>query len=293
MNSSSPELRVPAERLPEAGLVDLLHLVHGVAGKLAVDFFVAGAMARDLILYNVFGQKPSRLTLDVDLGIRVSGWGQFRALKDALLQTGAFSAAPGTDYRLHYRPARMPLDLVPFGQIETTEGKIAWPPNGDWEMNVAGFEEAQKAALSVEIAHGFSVPVASLPAIALLKLVAWQERRNATNKDAADLLLLLKSYATAGNLDRLYDIETQWLEAFDHHPDLAGAALLGQDSALLCTPSTTALIKGILTTSTLRQLLTDQMVRASSGVADLGNAGNPERYLEAFARGFTALGGDS
>ena len=289
MNDSSPDLYVPAERSPDSDLVDLLRLVHKTCKNCGIDYFVAGAMARDLILYHAFGEKPSRLTRDVDLGIRVTDWDQFSALKTALIQTGQFSAVAVLEHRLDFQQRLLPLDLVPFGEIQTSAGTIAWPPKGDIVMNVAGFAEARRAALSVEIVPGFAVPVASIPSLAILKLVAWSDRNAENNKDASDLLLLTKSYASIGNHDRLYDRENALLQQHDYNPDLAGAALLGKDAALICSSEATQIIQGILGTKKLRQRLIDHMIRSSSEIGNIHTNQNPEHYLDAFARGFSGM----
>lgn len=289
MNDSSPDLHVPAERAPESDLVDLLRIVHKTCKTCGIDYFVAGAMARDLILFHVFGEKPGRLTRDVDLGIRVNDWDQFRALKTALTQTGHFSAVAEIEHRLLYRQGLLPLDLVPFGDIQSSASTIAWPPTGDIVMSIAGFSEARRAALSIEIVVGFIVPVASIPSLAILKLVAWNDRHAKTNKDASDLLLLTKTYASIGNLDRLYESECVLLQEHDYHPGLAGAALLGKDAALLCLPEAAQIIQGILRSHHLRQRLIDQMIRSSSAIGSVGTDENPEPYLDAFARGYTGM----
>jgi predicted nucleotidyltransferase len=53
----------------------------------------------------------------------------------------------------------MPLDLVPFGQIEQPEGSIVWPPGGDTVMNVLGFQEAVDSAVQVEVDNGLAFPL--------------------------------------------------------------------------------------------------------------------------------------
>lgn len=40
-------------------------------------YFVAGAMARDLVLVNAFGLPPGRATRDIDFGIAAESWEQF------------------------------------------------------------------------------------------------------------------------------------------------------------------------------------------------------------------------
>jgi predicted nucleotidyltransferase len=93
-------------------------------------------------------------------------------------------------------------------------------------MNVAGFEENFGLVR-------FSVHVASISGLTLLKLVAWLDRGRETNKDAADLYRLHTANADAGNTDRLYDHEMDLLEAVSFDIELAGAELLRHDVARL------------------------------------------------------------
>ena len=71
-----------------------------------------------------------------------------------------------------------------------------------------------------------------LPMLAILKVIAWSERHTtAPRKDAADLLLILKSYLDAGNQQRLYDEAAHLLDQNDFDYERAGAWLAGQDAA--------------------------------------------------------------
>ena len=98
-------------------------------------------------------------------------------------------------------------------------------------MSVAGFTEALETAVAVTLPGGVSIDVASIPALALLKVWAWKDRRySAPGKDASDLWMLLRHYAEAGNEDRLYGEESEVLEAYAFDLDEAGACLLGKDA---------------------------------------------------------------
>jgi predicted nucleotidyltransferase len=103
-------------------------------------------------------------------------------------------------------------------------------------MNVAGFEEALTTSIAMELAEGLSVRVASLPGLALLKMLAWSDRGHESNTDATDLYRLLTAYADAGNTDRLYERELGLLEEMGFDMELAGAELLGRDVSGLCSP---------------------------------------------------------
>lgn len=123
-------------------------------------------------------------------------------------------------------------------------------------MNVAGFDEALRAAVLVKIDETLTVKVASLPGLTILKFIAWLDRRGETNKDATDLYTLLSTYADAGNTDRLYSEELSLLETAEFDLELAGAQLLGQDVARICEAECLRTIDGILQS----EQLTEQMI---------------------------------
>jgi predicted nucleotidyltransferase len=85
----------------------------------------------------------------------------------------------------------------------------------------------------VDAGHGLIVRVVSIPALAALKLLAWDERGLLDNKDAQDLLFLLQHYHEAGNQVRMYDEAIGLLQAAAFDLSLAGAALLGQDTRII------------------------------------------------------------
>ena len=58
------------------------------------EYVVIGATARDLILERGYNIPTTRATIDIDLGIEVEDWNQFKKLKDMLLATGRFTDTP-------------------------------------------------------------------------------------------------------------------------------------------------------------------------------------------------------
>src|SRR5260370_39420736 len=149
----------------------------------------------------------------------------------ALLATDHF-APSRVEHRLFLKTpqgtTKIPIDLIPFGGV--AEGDtIAWPPDRDTVMTVAGFEDALAASVQVQVNATLSLPVVSLAALAILKLFAWQDRKT-NDKDALDLYRVISTYADAGNTDRLYDSEISLLELLNYDLELAGAALAGRDA---------------------------------------------------------------
>lgn len=290
MADTSPKFATRPDRPVDPLLVDILRRVDIATRELGIDYFVGGALARDLILLHVFGKDTGRATRDVDLGICIDDWARLDTLRASLIQGGHFAEQPNVAHRLIYQPVEhafgIPLDLLPFGGVERSDGTIAWPPGMDIVMNVAGFAEARASALRVEVVDSLVVPVTSLPSLAILKLIAWRDRHPETPKDATDFLLIARHYADAGNFDRLYETESALLQAADFDPELAGAMLLGKDAHAVCSDSTVQIMTGILTDALLKQRLIDQLLSAVLTSGDAAGSARVGRYIDAFQSGF-------
>jgi len=290
VTNTLPKLSTRPDSPVDLLLIDILRRVDVVAREQGIDYFVSGALARDLILLHVFGKDTGRATRDVDLGICIDDWGKLDSLKASLIQGGNFTEQAKSAHRLIYRATDtsfgIPLDLLPFGGVENADATIAWPPGMDIVMNVAGFSEACTSALMVEVAERVVVPVTSLPSLAILKLIAWRDRHLETTKDATDFLLIARNYHDAGNTDRLYETESALLQATDFDPEMAGVMLLGKDAAAVCLTVTAQSIESILTNAQLRQRLIDQILRVTLSSGDAASSSRVDRYLDAFHHGF-------
>ena len=125
----------------------------------------------------------------------------------------------------------MEVDLIPFGGLENADGTISWPPHGDIVMSVLGLEGALKSSIDALLPSGQQVSVVSLPMLAVLKILAWSERRmSAPRRDSFDFMLVLQNYLDAGNAERLYSEATHLLENPDFDYERAGAWLAGKDA---------------------------------------------------------------
>jgi predicted nucleotidyltransferase len=235
--------------------IDVLRAIDSTAKKIGVTYFISGATARDILLSNVYGFAVDRATSDIDVAIVVNSWAHFNETRQYLLSTGAFRAG-STPCRIYYAGesdhSGYPIDILPFGSIESPPGIVAWPPHQDSQLNVMGFGEALTSATLIDIGEGLAIPFASLPSLAALKILAWADRGNVTSKDALDLAKLLRCYAGAGNQDRLYSEKSEILEVAGYNLELAGSRLLGLD---VCRSLRSA------TVGRLRQILTDAQSR--------------------------------
>lgn len=271
----------------KTGLVATLATLDQAAHKLGINFFVIGATARDLILEHGQGAPNERATYDVDFAIQVANWTQFDSLKTALLAKG-FSANGHPPHRLADAHSRI-IDIVPFGPIAENE-QLVWPPDNDTKMSVAGFDEAFRAAISVQINEletPLVIRVASVAGIALLKIIAWGDRDRALRrKDAQDLAYLCQYYHRIHSIsNQLY--EQQIMEMFDWQEEIASGYKLGCDAATLSTLATRQTIYSLLNRPFERQGF-DRLV-AEAIAQNTSNEALTRAILEAFKQGFLVV----
>jgi len=204
--------------------------VTGALGALGIHGIVVGAIARDLHMHYGAGIPVQRRTEDIDFAFMVSGWTEFDVLRVRLIESGSCRAIEGKQHRLRHRNG-IAVDLVPFGSIETGDRRIAWPPTGDVVMDVFGFQESVAKAEDVMLPGNIKIQIVCLPALALLKIVAWEDRhRRSPGKDAADLMLISRNYLSVGaNSKRLWDEFAEWTEAPDFDYEHSSARMLGHD----------------------------------------------------------------
>lgn len=290
MTAIWPMLKIRPDKPLEATQLEIMRHVDQVARSLDLRYFVAGALARVILLEHVHGQSPGPATRDIDFGVTVKDWPTFQSMKNGLIGTGAFESAPGIAQRLIYIRSihRSWIDLVPFGGIEQDGRMIAWPPDLAMVMNVAGFSEAADAAIEVEIARGLTLAVASLPSLVVLKLITWLDRwPENRGKDAQDFFHILSRYAEAGNMDRLYDSEQDLMARADFDPDLAGAGLLGEEAAQLCLPETASLITQLFSDNKEFERFTGHILSEAQMDRDSVRADKVRRYLDLFISSFS------
>lgn len=251
----------PLNPVTQAVLVSLQE----VAKDFEVEYFVIGATARDILMAHVFGIDPWRGTRDVDFAVAVENWIQFDSIKQALVDSGNFEVSPDQSHRLYYRRSQFdtgyPLDLIPFGAVERPGHLIAWPPDMEVLMSVAGYAEALASAVRVDIGSGVVAHVVSIPALTALKILAWNDRGLLSGRDAEDFNFLLRNYHHVVE-DRLFDEAYSLLEAAGYDLKLAGASLLGYDSNVILGVSTREAVLAVLRDARKRDRLVIHMDRS-------------------------------
>jgi len=214
-------------------LKELLQKLTVYFDSIDTKFYIIGATARDIIFSAIHNQEPGRKTFDLDIAIAIPNWDDFEKISADLSNLDDFKKSTDQKQRFHYKGI-YELDIVPFGEIAKEDQNIYWPPEEDHAMSVKGFSEVAKNTIALNVDEEFTVNVASLPGIFILKLIAWKDRHNKTGKDADDISFIIDSYLEI-NEDNLeeknYDIYDD--DKYDTYN--AGAILIGRDLKKLFT----------------------------------------------------------
>lgn len=151
--------------------------------ELHIPFGIIGALVTELLL----DARPRRMTNDADVLVIVDSIADFNALKDRLAAYGFTRTR--LSHRMQHRDGGL-MDLLPFSATIAPDGRLQL--DDGVVFNTAGFSQVVPNAVSTSIEGGPNLPVAPLPLYALLKLVAFSDRRAA--KDLGGVLHCLEHY---------------------------------------------------------------------------------------------------
>ena len=233
----------------DSSYISAIKEIKKVADSLKISFFIIGALARDIIMEYFYEIKAPRMTMDIDLGIKVSSWNKFEKLIDILERSGKFKRLK-EKHRILYNGIM--VDIIPFGGISDKNERIIWPPENEVVMSVMGFNEAYNYSTLARLqdSPNLEIKVPTLPGLAILKLFAWKDNYPNRSKDAEDLLFIMKNYEMAGIFEELYSSELQLLESEDFDNQVAGIVLLGKEMSKICTNQIIGYLRKIINEET-------------------------------------------
>ncbi|KAA6343521.1 hypothetical protein EZS27_008810 [termite gut metagenome] len=237
---------ISSDKLNNPLLKELLAALTLYFKSINSDYYVIGATARDIVLTAIHEQEAKRSTADLDIAIAIPNWDDFESIKQGLCEIKGFEKSKDQQQRFIYKDIYL-LDIVPFGGVAKEDSTIYWPPEEEVAMSVAGFTEATKDILEIDVDNEFTVKVVQLPGIFLLKLSAFKDRHLENNKDADDIAYIISCYLEINEdraIEKHYDIyKTENFTTF-----IAGATLLGRDIKRILneSPQTLKTFIGIL-----------------------------------------------
>ena len=233
----------------DSSYISAIKEIKKVADSQEISFFIIGALARDIIMEYFYEIKAPRITMDIDLGIKVSSWDKFNKLINTLEKSGEFKRLK-EKHRILYND--IIIDIIPFGDISDKNERIIWPPENEVVMSVMGFNEVYNYSTLVRLQNSptLEVKITTLPGLAILKLFAWRDSFPNRSKDAEDLLFIMKNYENAGIFEKLYESELHLLESEDFDNQIAGIVLLGKEMSKICTNQSFGYLRKIINEET-------------------------------------------
>jgi predicted nucleotidyltransferase len=138
------------------------------------------------------------MTNDADVTVVVQSLADFETLKDRLAEFDFTRTR--LPHRMRHRSGGL-VDLLPFSEAIAPDGRLQLEEG--FVLNMAGFGQVVRHAVPTQIEDGLTLPLAPLPLYALLKLVAFSDRRAA--KDLGSVLHCLEHYLEDD--DRRYGVD--------------------------------------------------------------------------------------
>lgn len=173
-------------------VLEMLSELQAVLRRLEIDYYLVGAIARDIALSVNPAFAPQRATNDVDIAILLSTEDQFYRVKSELVATGKFTTHETEVIKLFYKDS-VELDLLPFGEIENEERETKLEQPRLFVIDVPGFLEVFPDAEQYRVDEQIVLKVCPLEGIVLLKLIANDSNPGRT-KDIIDINHIVSVY---------------------------------------------------------------------------------------------------
>jgi predicted nucleotidyltransferase len=241
MTGSLPNVSANLSQLTK----DALRAIDQAGRDQNVPFLLIGAVARDILLEYMHGVDTGRRTLDMDIGVLVGTWKEYDRLTENLCGRYPFARERERIQHRYRFQDQLIVDFIPFGPLADEDGQIFWPPDADPQMCVLSFEEALNHSTLVQADTDLQIRVVSLSGLAMLKLLAWADRRYRTGNDSIDLASFLRWYGDI-HQGRLFEEHQDIFEEQGFDLELAGVVLLGSDMASIMSKATHQRVARIL-----------------------------------------------
>ena len=193
----------------QPGITEMLYALQRGLEKFGIDFYLVGAVARNVWMTGINNIAPRRTTGDIDFAVLINDNGVYEALKTYLIITEGFQPYKGNEYVLIWKE-NLEVDLLPFVAIDDGDTKFTSNGLGLTSISLQGFTEIYNdglPTLDLEGKHQFKF--CTLPGIVLLKLIAWDDRPESRRDDIKDISDILNHF---------FDMNDN--EIFENHHDL-------------------------------------------------------------------------
>lgn len=190
-------------KIKEGELKEVFDVLELAFKQLDVDFYLIGALARDVWYSRGEITSNVRKTKDVDFAIMIGSESQYKSLRKYLILNHNYQDTKENAFVL-ITPSMIQVDILPFGGIEIDD-RVVIDGMGMTSINVNGFSEVFiDGTEEVELSTGHVFKVATLASIILLKLISFDDRPEIRLKDARDIGNLLYHFFELEN-DLMYN----------------------------------------------------------------------------------------
>jgi predicted nucleotidyltransferase len=190
-------------KIKEGELKEVFDVLELAFKQLDVDFYLIGALARDVWYSRGEITSNVRKTKDVDFAIMIGSESQYKSLRKYLILKHNYQDTKENAFVL-ITPSMIQVDILPFGGIEIDD-RVVIDGMGMTSINVNGFSEVFiDGTEEVVLSTGHVFKVATLASIILLKLISFDDRPEIRLKDARDIGNLLNHFFELEN-DLMYN----------------------------------------------------------------------------------------
>lgn len=190
-------------KIKEGELKEVFDVLELAFKQLDVDFYLIGALARDVWYSRGESTNNVRKTKDVDFAIMIASESQYESLRTYLITNHNYQDTKENAFVL-ITPSMIQVDILPFGGIEIDD-RVVVEGIGMTSINVNGFSEVFKDGTEeVKLTTGHVFKVATLASIILLKLISFDDRPEIRLKDARDIGNILNHFFELEN-DLMYN----------------------------------------------------------------------------------------
>jgi predicted nucleotidyltransferase len=177
----------------QPGMSEMLSALERGLEKFGIDFYLIGAVARNVWMSGINGIAPRRTTADIDFAVLINDKGIYEQLKEYLITEEGFQ--PSKENAFVLLKDNLEVDLLPFGAIEDEDARVTIQGTGYTSVHVPGFKEVYDIGLpELELEDGHIFKFSTLPGIVLLKLLAWDDRPEVRRDDIKDISDILNHF---------------------------------------------------------------------------------------------------
>lgn len=219
--------KISLDKLWQGSMKAVLTDLEAELTSLNIDFYLIGALARDIWITGVHGISQKRATKDVDLAVLINSKERYAELRQRLLAGGHFTGLRDNQFKLIHT-SKTEIDLLPFGGLDR-EGQVLLAGTGRTAVSVEGFSEVFQSGTQEVDLSGHTYRVCTLPGIVILKLIAYDDRPEARSSDILDIVTIIQSYFNIEQMN-IFTRHHDLLKRLENDSDTfkIGARLLGR-----------------------------------------------------------------